>query len=210
MRLDLLPADRFPAGSGPFGVRGMVVSGVVGYAEQTIDGGAAAVRAQLDPDVSGYLERSIFLASGLYDLSPVGAFCRAAAKLEGRTAAEFIRARSRRSAEETIRGVYRTQLKAKTTRDMAARLPRIFQRFFDPCRAEGAATSDTSMRVEFRALPEPLGGFYAWSTEGYVGASLEHAGARDVKMSWETPVAAGETDGIRLVNLALNASWAGS
>ena len=207
MQLSPLPRPRLAPGKGPFGVRGIVVSGVVGYTEHKVEGGAAAVRALLPEDTASYLDRSMFLASTLYDLSPLGEYCCAAAKLLGSSPSDFIRERSRRSAIESIEGVYRTQLAAGDPKAMAGKLPRIFKRFFDPCEAEATRVGPDEMAVQFRDLPEPLAAFYAWSTEGFVGGALEVAGAKSVGHAWGTPQSAGMSAGVRLINLELVTSW---
>ena len=207
MEAESLPAHRFPPGDGPFGARGVLVSGIVDYARRRVAGGIDAVLADLPPQTRAFFEGSLFLASAIYDLSPVIEFSRAAAQLQGTDLASFARARAKTSAKVSVESLYKRQLAANDPTEMAARLPRIFGRFFEPCRAEGVVAEPGRMQVCFCELPRPMLGFYAWSCEGFVPEALRLVGATNVQYRWDEPGAAGDHDGIPLANLPFTVTW---
>lgn len=202
-----LPADRFRPGEGPFRARGVLVGGIVQYCKHRTPGGLDAVLAEMDPPMRPFFDGAIFLASSVYDLSPLVALVDAAAQLHGRTPAEFLRARATVSAREAVERLYQHQLSSRSAQEMAARLPKIFERFFDPCRAEGIEAGPNRMQVRFVGVPRPMAGFYAWSCEGFVPEALRLAGAQQVRHEWATPTDSGETQGIALVDLQFQLEW---
>ena len=202
-----LPADRFRPGEGPFRARGVLVGGIVKYCKHRTPGGLQAVLARLDPGMRPFFDGAIFLASSVYDLSPLVAFVNAAAELHEQPPAEFLRARSSASAKEAVERLYQRQLSSRNAAEMAARLPKIFECFFDPCRAEGIEAEANRMRVRFVGLPQPMAGFYAWSCEGFVPEALRLAGADNVRHQWDTPVEQGEASGVPLVDLQFRLEW---
>ncbi len=202
-----LAAERFPPGTGPFGARGVLVGGIVEYVRHRAPGGVEAVLATLDGATRTFFDGTLFLASAVYDLSPVVSFCSAAAASLGETTADFVRQRAETSAKISIESLYKRQLSATDPTGMAARLPKIFQRFFDPCRAEGLEAGAGRMRVRFGGLPKPMLGFYAWSCEGFVPGALRVAGARDVHYAWSRPAAAGTASEVELVDLEFSLTW---
>ena len=202
-----LPTDRFRPGEGPFRARGVLVGGIVKYCKHRTPGGLEAVLARLDPAIRPFFDGAIFLASSVYDLSPLVAFVNAAAELHGETPAEFLRARATMSAKEAVERLYQRQLRSRSAKEMAARLPKIFERFFDPCRAEGIEAEATRMQVRFVGVPEPMAGFYAWSCEGFVPEALRLAGAQNVRHQWSTPTEHGEASGVPLVDLQFRLEW---
>lgn len=202
-----LPAHRFPPGDGPFGARGVLVSGVVDYARRRVAGGVDAVVAELPPASRAFFDGAIFLASAIYDLSPVIEFARAAALLQGTDLPSFARVRAKASARISVESLYKRQLAARDPTEMAARLPRIFGRFFEPCRAEGVIAEPGRMQVCFCDLPRPMLGFYAWSCEGFVPEALRLVGATDIQHEWADVGDAGTHDGIPLANLPLTVTW---
>ena len=208
-RLDAAPLspDRFPPGEGPFRARGVLVGGIVTYCKHRTPGGLDAVLAGMDAVMRPYFEGAIFLASSLYDLSPLVAFVNAAAVLHGQTPADFVRARAQVSAKQAVEHLYQRQLAASDAKEMATRLPRIFERFFDPCHAEGVAAEQGRMAVRFTGLPRAMAGFYAWSCEGFVPEALRLAGASNVRHEWDPPVDSGEASGVPLVDLQFRLEW---
>lgn len=202
-----LPNAQFPPGTGPFGARGVLVSGIVQYTQHRVPGGLAAVTQRLDTQTAAFFDGSIFLASGVYNLSPVVAFVRVAANLQGTSVAEFVRARSRSSAKTSVERLYQRQLDSATPSEMAARLPRIFGRFFDPCQAESLTAEPGHMEVRFCGLPTIMLGFYAWSCAGFVPEALRLAGASDCRHAWDEPVCCGTRDGLDVADLSFNVRW---
>lgn len=198
---------RFPAGEGPFRARGLIFRGFVDYVEGRVPGGMAAIRARVSaPGFAAFFDR-IFLASAHYDLSPLVQLVHEAARAEGTAIDRFVRERSRKSAEIDGRGVYRAVLPTTGTREMAPRLPRMFERYFEGTTAALREVNDGSLSVEFSGLPAPMLGMYAWSTEGFVGRSLELAGAVAPRFAWRPAETRGRARGVAIVTIGLDVSW---
>lgn len=204
MRCEPLP---IAPGEGPFRGRGIIFKGILDYVEARTPGGLAAVRGALgDPALGAYFDR-IFLASASYDLGPLIHLVRVAARREGVGLAAFIRERARSSARIDVPGVYAPVLKTASVEAMAARLPRIFSRYFEPVVVEVVECAPGRLCCRFTGLPEPMVGWYAWSNEGFMAQSLTLAGARAPRVATVEEVADGALDGIPLRALTQLATW---
>ncbi|MDI3288915.1 hypothetical protein [Polyangium sp. 15x6] len=199
---------RHRIGEGPFRVRGVMYIGNFEYANKRTPGGLSAAYAAIDhPEVVAFLGRTIFLAASSYDLVPAVHFVRALAKLEGTPLDRFVRARARHAGEHNVMGLYRAQMRSSSVGDMAARLPRIFERYFDHCRAEMSLAAEGLVEGRFAGMPAPMLGFYLWCNEGFIEGALSGVGARDVRYSWSAPMPDGERDGTPLKAVTVRITW---
>lgn len=205
---DLSPG-RHRIGEGPFRVRGVMYMGYFEYATKRTPGGLQAVYAAMaHPEVEAFLENTIFLAASSYDIVPVVHFARALAKVEGTPFDKVVRGRARHAGEHNVMGLYRAQMRSSSVADMAVRLPRIFERYFDHCRAEMSLASDGLVEGRFAGMPAPMLGYYVWCNEGFIEGALSAAGARDVRYSWSAPLSDGEHDGTPQRAVTVRISWA--
>lgn len=178
------------------------------YANKRMPGGLPAAYAAIgDPEIEAFLENTIFLAASSYDLVPVVHFARALAKVEGTPFDKFVRGRARYAGENNVMGLYRTQMRSSSAGEMAVRLPRIFERYFDNCRAEMSLAAEGLVDGRFSGMPAPMLGFYLWCNEGFIEGALTAAGARGVKYSWSAPIPDGERDGIAQRAVTVRISW---
>lgn len=198
----------FAVGAGPFRVRGTVLSGALDRIERRVPGGFAAVREAIgEPAVLAFFEDAIFLASALYDIVPLIHLVRALARLAGQSTDQLVRSGAKSAAERDVQSLYRAQMKSASPEEMASRLPRIFNRYFEPSRAEEVSVGPGVMETRFERLPAPYAGYYVWSNEGFIEGALGASGARDVRCVFSGPTPDGEISGIPLVRVGCKITW---
>ncbi|MDI1444456.1 hypothetical protein [Polyangium sp. 6x1] len=199
---------RHRIGEGPFRVRGVLYMGNFEYATKRTPGGLPAVYAAMaHPEVEAFLDNTIFLATSSYDLVPAIHFLRALAKVEGTPFDKFVRGRARHAGENNVMGLYRAQMRSSSAADMALRLPRIFERYFENCRAEMTIATEGLAEGRFSGMAAPMLGFYLWCNEGFIEGALGAAGARDVRYVWSSPLPDGERDGTPQKALTVRITW---
>ena len=207
MRFEPIASPRVPLGQGPFRARGVVYTAVLRYAHKLLPGRMEALRSALGDDATAAFLDQIFVASASYDISPLVRVCVVAAAIEGRSPSDFTRDRARESANMDVRGIYRVLLKLSSPEAMAERLPRAFNRYFEPCRAARAKLRRGGLESELSQIPEPMSGWYMAATDGFVSRALEMAGANGPRFSWARPEADGEAEQIPLVRLPFKVRW---
>lgn len=197
----------FRPGEGPFTARGLVLRGYLESIDARTPGGLAAARAELaDPAASAFFDR-IFLASAYYDVGPLIQLVRVAARREGTPLPAFVIGRSRRGAQHDVATVYAPVLKTSSPEAMAERLPRIFERYFQPGKSELVEVRPGRMLCRFAGLPEPALDFYVWSNEGFVGQSLELAGAKGCRVAVVSEGPDGALAGVPMRAQVVEATW---
>lgn len=205
------PAHRQKIGESPFRIRGSAYAGYIHRIEREVPGGLPTILAKLDnKDVVEFLRDTIFLASSTYDIEPLMHLGRTLSQMTGTPLDKLVRDGSRRAAEADVVGTYKAQMRSASTEEMATRLPRMFERYFDPCRAETTQIQPSSVEMRFSGLPASAIGFYIWPNEGFITGALEAVGARDVRFTWATPISDGEIDGVPLQSITCRASWKNS
>jgi hypothetical protein len=207
MRFDPAASSLAPPGEGPFRVRGIVYAAVLRYVERRLPGGNMALREALHDDAIARFLDQIFVAATAYDISPLVRVCVVAADLERVPAAIFTRDRARESAKLDVPGIYRVLLKLTSPEAMAERLPRAFNRYFEPCRADATLVRRGGLESRLRDIPECMAGWYAAATDGFVSRALEMAGAKQPRFRWEREEAAGELEGMATVTLPFRVRW---
>lgn len=205
------PTHRQKLGESPFRIRGSAYNGYVQRVQREVPGGLPTVLAKLDDkDIAAFLRDTIFLATSTYDIEPLMHVERVLAQMTGIPLEKLVRDGSRRAAEADIVGTYKAQMRSASTEEMATRLPRIFERYFEPCRAESLHIQSTSTEMRFSGLPASALGFYIWPNEGFISGALEAVGARDVRFTWATPISDGEIDGVPTQSINCRATWKNS
>src|SRR5262249_53215780 len=197
LRFEPLDPRRFPPGSGPFRTRGISYESVLAYVDKALPGGRRAIAGLLGPGdpFAPYFDQ-IFVVSGDYDISPLARLLIALAAAAKREPGEFLEARSRKSAPQMAHGLWRQTLKASSPEAMAERLPLAHNRYFEPTRADARSVERGRFEAELSIVPAPMTGLYVASTTGFVAASLELAGGKDVRLAWSPPVPSGELAGV--------------
>ena len=209
MRIDPDPARLpFPPGGSPFLANGVVFRAEVAYVQKRLPGAMAGLSESLAPGDGDYLAQ-IFLPGTMYDLAPLVRLAVAAARKEGTTPMDFVRARARESADNDIRGIYRLMLKVTSAETLASRLPWAFNRYFAPTRAHMNNLEAGRMTAQLRAAPECIAGWYVAATEGFVGRAFELTGVRPeaIRFTWAPPRPEGAEGGVALVTLPFAVAW---
>ncbi|HEV8320966.1 MAG TPA: hypothetical protein VG389_05085 [Myxococcota bacterium] len=207
-RIDLTTARLpFVAGQGPFRARGVVYLASIAYVKRRTPGGMPALLASLEDPADRTFLSEIFLAGSMYDIAPLVRLTLAAARLEGTPAERFVKARGTESADTDIRGIYRVLIWASSPEGVAVRLPRAFNRYFEPARSEPAVVRAGHLDSALAGLPEALAGWYVAATEGFVQRALEMAGARDVRFNWDRALPHGATSGVPTVRVGFEIDW---
>lgn len=202
------PTHRKKIGESPFRIRGTVYTGNLEALKAHVPGGLDAIASEIGNDaVVAFLRDTIFLAASTYDIEPLMHLMRLFARLNRLPLDHLVRDGSRLAAEKDVVGKYRAQLRSASTEEMASRLPRIFDRYFDPCRAESLIVQANSTEMRFSGLPTSALGLYVWSSEGFVTGALEAIGAKDVKFAWENPISDGDIEGIPVQSIACRITW---
>jgi hypothetical protein len=202
------PTHRKKIGESPFRVRGSVYTGNLEALTKHVPGGLDAIAPEISNDATvAFLRNTIFLAASTYDIEPLMHLMRLFARLNRIPLDHFVRDGSRVAAEKDVVGKYRAQMRSASTEEMAARLPRIFVRYFDPCRAESLIVQANATEMRFSGLPASALGFYIWSSDGFVAGALESVGAKDVKLAWGNPLSDGDIEGIPVQSITCHITW---
>jgi hypothetical protein len=206
-RFEPLGVERFPVGESPYRVRGLAYVGVLDYIRNKTPGGFASIERALGDDPFRPYYDQLFVVLGNYDAAPLLRLFGLAAKIEGKPVGEFIERRARASARLDSAGTFRPLLSAKSLEQLTERLPLAFNRYFEPCRAVIASAAERGFGASLDAVPESMNGLYAFSTQGFVGACLEGAGAKGVRFEWARPTPSGVHAGVPSESLGFQVSW---
>ena len=199
--------DLFKVGESPFRVRGLAYMALRAYADHKLDGGLQAVLKDLEGDPFANYYQQLFIAAGDYDAAPLMHLFQVLAERTGRNVGEFIFLRSRASAVHDSTGMWKPLLKSSSPTAMAERLPLAFNRYFEPCAATVQQTRSTEFLGTLRNVPECMSGLYCESTNGFVTACLELAGARDASIEWLGRDSAGALNGVPIQTWRFRARW---
>jgi hypothetical protein len=205
------PVHHKKLGESPFRVRGLMYAGHLERIQKNVPDGLSTVCAAIGiKDVEVFLRETIFLATASYDIEPMMHIMRVVAQLNHTPLDKFIRNGSHIAAEKNIAGTYRAQLRSTSTEDMATRLPRMFVRYFEPCRIETLSVQSNATELRMGNLPTSAMGFYVWTTEGFVAGALAAVGARDVHFNWISQASDGELEGVALQSIGCRVTWTNS
>ncbi|HMR74732.1 MAG TPA: hypothetical protein PKD61_06460 [Polyangiaceae bacterium] len=188
-------------------MRGLAYMALRQYAEHKVDGGfSAAVRALGDDPFAHYYQQ-LFIAAGDYDASPLMRMFQELSRRAGREIGSFIAARSRASAVRDSTGMWKPLLKNSTPHAMAERLPLAFNRYFEPCAASVEDHESKSFTGTLKHVPECMSGLYCESTNGFVSACLELAGASGASVDWLSREPSGALSGVAVATWRFRARW---
>lgn len=150
-------------------------------------GGAHSVLKTLSEDDQKFF-RELFLEAGWYELDPYVRIMGAIASMRGVSLREWMRLQADRTASADVEGIYRMSLKSASPREMARRLPRAFNRYFQPCNAMLIRAEDRHAEFELRVIPEKHAEFFRGINEGFVVGALRYAGADTPSVRYDDPV----------------------
>lgn len=206
-RFEPLGPELFKIGESPFRVRGLAYMALRQYAEHKVDGGFSAVVRALGNDPFANYYQQLFIAAGDYDASPLMRMFQELSRRAGREIGSFIAARSRASAVRDSTGMWKPLLKHSTPHAMAERLPLAFNRYFEPCTASVEENEGASFSGTLKSVPESMSGLYCESTNGFVSACLEVAGASGARVEWLSREPTDALSGVAVATWRFRARW---
>jgi hypothetical protein len=199
---------RFPPGTSPFRIKGVTYRNFVDYVEQEVEGGLARLASEVrDPELRAFAGQT-FLPSGWYDTLPIVQLCNAAALAKAQPARGFVQGLSRFAAERDTKGVYRFLLRLVSADLVMSRTPAAAKQYFDFVNAKADKLADKAYRTTVTGVPDFVSQFYMTVTESFLIHALTLAGARELAHRWLPSKPDGEREGVPLVLLQREISWA--
>ena len=181
------------SGAPPFRAKGRGFTSTLRYASKRVPGGVEALHRRLDPADRAYIGQ-LFIESGWYDAFVLERVMRAVAELQDQSLRDFARDSAIQTAHRDLSGAYRHSFRAGSAGEMAARLPRGFNRYFEPMHAVVLGVEPTTATYELRRVPERLRELAEGVTEGFCTGAMGLAGVPPPLFSWDPPVP-GEREG---------------
>lgn len=169
-------------------------------------GGSETILRTLTADDQKFF-RELFLEAGWYAMDPYVRIMSAIAMFRKMPLREWMRVQADRTAAPDVEGIYRMSLKSATPREMAKRLPRAFNRYFQPCNAVLLDVDAGHADFELRAIPEKHAEFFRGINEGFVVGALRYAGAEKPSVRYEEPARGEPHDGEPTLTLPFRASF---
>lgn len=180
--------------------------GVLAYAEERVEGGVAAVAAEL-PEALRWFYAQPFLAGSWYDVAPIIAFGNETARQSKLGYAELMRKVSIAQAERDTGGVYRVLLALASPDMVMERLPRTAQAYFDFVRSSVARIGDREWRIELHGIPAFAAPTYTVCSAAFIETALRRAGAKEPVVLSEPPEPDGEERGHDVVRIRRTVRW---
>ena len=169
-------------------------------------GGPETVLKTLPADDQKYFAE-LFLEAGWYAMDPYVRIMSAIASMRKMSVREWMRVQADRTAAPDVEGIYRMSLKSATPREMARRLPRAFNRYFQPCNAVLIELADEHADFELRIIPAKHAEFFRGINEGFVVGALRYAGAEKPSVRYADPVSGEPHEGEATLTLPFRASF---
>jgi hypothetical protein len=181
----------------------MIYLAILKYVQTKTPGGELALRRELGKHAAGL--DGIFLAASSYDIAPLVRMTIAGAALEKVPVDAFVRQRAYEIADADLRGIFRLLLKLASPEGTAERLWKAFNGYFEPCRAALDSVGRGRFAARMIGIPSCIEGFYVYAVEGFVTRALELAGAKGIKIAWNSPV--DDPDGGATTGIAMETRW---
>jgi hypothetical protein len=210
MTYSSLPPATFAPGESPFRAKGLVYRGAREYWDERVPGGVAAVVGAMNDTGETSLGRFLanpFLASGWYDVLPIGPLSAAAARLSGVPHAQLVRDNAAWLAHRDLRGVYRVILALASVKTVAHRLGGLSMQYFDFGRAETVPISERVVESRRYGIPAQLAPWFIFAADGFVPVAMTLAGAKSVRLRHGRPQPDGTVNGVPLVQIRFEIQW---
>lgn len=197
----------FPPGESPFHCKGVLYTdAAIYYAENVSGGWSALVKKGDDPRLRIFLNQR-FVVGGWYDVFPLVAIHKAAARAARQPYLEFLRRLSKWQTDRQLKGIYKIYLKAGSPEGVVKGLPGLAGRYYDFVRVEVEQTGPKVFESRAYGVPSMVVASYKATTEAGVFLALELSGARNVRHRWHPPESDGEAHGIPMSRLRREISW---
>lgn len=198
------PPTQAPA---PFRCKGLVYQGARDFYDRTVPGGSAAVAEGLTDPVARALFQQRFLAASHYDVLPIVGISVTAARLAKMPWKELVQQNAEWLARRDIHGVFRMILRLASPEMVALRLPRASLQYFAFGKATGKLVGPKHLEGEQREMPESMGHWLIYATEGFAPVALATAGAKDVVVRGQIAGQDGEVGGVPTVTVRYDITW---
>ena len=173
-------------GTPSFRAKGRGFTATLKYAAKRVPGGVEATLASLSPGDRAYAGQ-LFIESGWYDAFVLERLMRAVAAIKGETLRDFARAQAVVTARLDTSGIYRHSFRAASPEELTRRLPRGFNRYFEPMQAELDGIDGSCASYSLRRVPDALRDLAEGVTEGFCTGAMEAAGIAPPLFSWDPP-----------------------
>ena len=205
----LLISDRLPmpVGTSPFRVKGHVYQKMKADFEETTPGGIEYLLARIGDGALSAFAAQPFMASSWYDALPMMPLSLAHAHALGVPFHHHLRDRGRDVAQRDIPGIYRFLLRLSSPELVASRLPRVATQYFNFGEAEVKTVRPGLVHVSQSGVPATLVPLIAATTEGFVSAAMEMAGAGRVLVRCVDTLRDGERAGVTTSRVMLEVAW---
>jgi hypothetical protein len=194
-------------GKSPFLAKGHIYRGMLGDFETTVPGGAARAVALIEDDAAREFFRQSFLPGGWYDILPALPLAVASSRGAGRTLSQMSREGARMAAERDVNGVYRFLLKVASPDRVIRAVLRASGQYFAFGSADCVKHEPGHAVIRKLGAPASLVPWFAPTLEGFIGAVMEFAGARDVRVLTRPPEPDGRLQGLETVTLTFEVRW---
>jgi hypothetical protein len=201
------PSAARPSAHAPaFRAKGLVFLGAREFFAERVEGGCAAVRAHLGPEVADFFDQT-FLSGGWYDVMPILPISVAAARAARIPHSRIVRENAQWMANRDLRGIYKLVVAVASVEMVVERLPGLSLRYFDFGHADGKMIGDRSFEATRSGIPVMLADWFALATTGFVPFALGVAGAKDVRVRASPHMSDGHAHGVALVRTKFEISW---
>jgi hypothetical protein len=187
-----------------------VYLGARDFYDETVPGGAAAVRARIGETGDASLEEFLatpFVPGGWYDVLPIAPLSAMAARLRNISHAQLVRENAAWVAQRDLNGVYRILLSLSSVETVAKRLPALSMRYFDFGGADARTVRERVIETHRFGIPSAIAPWFVFATEGFVPVALKMAGATRVTMRCGPPRHEGVENGLPVVRLRFEIGW---
>jgi hypothetical protein len=197
----------FAPGDSPFHVKGGVYLGTQKFFESQVEGGVAALYAQIqDEQLLAFIQQK-FLPSSWYDVLPVVQLIKAESSVVGLSVAQYLRKRTLFQVEADMGGVYRVLLKLMSPESVVLRLPRLLTQIFDHGSTEARIAEPGLIESTMIGFPACLWSWYSTAFEVYSEVAVTRAGGKKAAAIARPPEPMGSQAGIDLIRFRVDVRW---
>jgi hypothetical protein len=197
----------FAPGESPFHAKGTIYRGHLKWVAESCPGGLAAMNAAFrDQRLAAFFDQK-FLSASWYDIIPVITSAYVVARLAGMTFVDFMRMRTRLQAESDLGGIYRLLLQMTSPAEVVSRYAAVQSQYMDFGVSSSRLVGRKNAEVERRQVPALFVDWFIPAHETFIAIAIGRAGARDIRVTPEPPVAAGDVHGLAAVDLRFSITW---
>lgn len=177
-------------GAAPYHVKGVMLHGILEWADRHVEGGRVRILAESSPELAEYVGGR-FLSASWVDVFAVADLSVVASRCVGKGHLATVRHMALEQCERDVKGIYAAIIRLATPDMILQRVPRSANLYFDFVTAEVEKLGPGHYRSLGHGVPVPALHSYMAVTETFLTRVLEIAGARGIQHRWLSPVAEG-------------------